>query len=820
MRNIRVRILICICVLFMLATTVAFLLIVGRIRRLPVHTIYDAGTATTEAVYYAEDWEKEGRIYKILTSGKVEKIYNSRNLEEEYIWKLRMSSGELYALMSHEVQGKTDTGADETFNLFSVVHFSTDLIPLDRSASFRLEKGEVLTGFNLDSSDIYFTTITSDGMEATVYSIPLNSMQEIDGMSDAEAVPRDGSSLLDLNTVLYRSSGTGHFFVDADYDNGGFISRLDSDPPRGAFQQNSLISTAVEEMRLSFTQQLLIYQQYIGWWIGASLLGIIMIIICALSLRNRNRVVYNVIITEIMLFVALAASFGFVRYEYLQTGRREYRRFAGLELQNEMYSLGDINAVDYEAGNFYESEVYRSMQKSLANFVKTGGNDTVFYDIMVVRMTDHMSMVSASGRNMEAVGYVFGAEVDGLIDSLSNTRRSDSVDFKITGKDYAAMGLLPSGFRNNYMLLGVMRDNGLDSGIWEDLVALLIFFAVIYFFGSAAVLVIFYLQARDLAVFESSLVDVALGRTRLRIPAVMGKDMRSMWAALSETAKRIDEINYSRYAIFEAYYRFAPKNIERILGKDSIIDVHNGDLRGLSGTMLVISASNDGLDNDNRATILNHIVSSIQDFQDKQDGILVSSDSTLSTLQMLFLNEEQPITLLATQLLSQVAEYGFPISVFLYRDNFIYGVVGTEMQSLTFLTTERAGELQRFAQWFRELRLSLVVIEEVINMEGSTVARRFIGRMRMHEDESVDAVYEVLDACPARERQLKLMNRERFEATLELFYNKDFYLARNQFSEILKEQPDDEISKWYLFECEHYLNEGIEDWNSGLLRYS
>ncbi len=40
-----------------------------------------------------------------------------------------------------------------------------------------------------------------------------------------------------------------------------------------------------------------------------------------------------------------------------------------------------------------------------------------------------------------------------------------------------------------------------------------------------------------------------------------------------------------------------------------------------------------------------------------------------------------------------------------------------------------------------------------------------------------------------------------------MFYEKDFYFARNMFTDILREVPTDAVTKWYLFECERLLNE-------------
>ncbi len=88
---------------------------------------------------------------------------------------------------------------------------------------------------------------------------------------------------------------------------------------------------------------------------------------------------------------------------------------------------------------------------------------------------------------------------------------------------------------------------------------------------------------------------------------------------------------------------------------------------------------------------------------------------------------------------------------------------------------------------------------------------RYIGFIKswIDTDGKID-LYEVLDANSGRIRQLKMRTKAQFEEAIQTFYRQDFYLARNAFTEILKEFPEDEIVTWYLFECEYYLNEDAD----------
>ena len=147
----------------------------------------------------------------------------------------------------------------------------------------------------------------------------------------------------------------------------------------------------------------------------------------------------------------------------------------------------------------------------------------------------------------------------------------------------------------------------------------------------------------------------------------------------------------------------------------------------------------------------------------------------------------------------------------------VIAAIATDAENLEFAQNKRfAKDMETYAQWFVKKKVPLVITEWVKDKEKPEPLR-YLGYIVIGDGERVN-LYEVLDACPARERQLKLSLKERFEETIELFYNRDFYLARNSFTEILKECPEDEITRWYLFESDRLLNEGTDDPEFGRIR--
>ena len=93
---------------------------------------------------------------------------------------------------------------------------------------------------------------------------------------------------------------------------------------------------------------------------------------------------------------------------------------------------------------------------------------------------------------------------------------------------------------------------------------------------------------------------------------------------------------------------------------------------------------------------------------------------------------------------------------------------------------------------------------------------RYIGFIVAGDRVRID-LYEVLSGSSARVKEAKKKLAASFEAALKLFYAQDFFLARNAFTDILRDFPEDELVKWYLFECESRLNGDIDTDFTGAL---
>ena len=144
----------------------------------------------------------------------------------------------------------------------------------------------------------------------------------------------------------------------------------------------------------------------------------------------------------------------------------------------------------------------------------------------------------------------------------------------------------------------------------------------------------------------------------------------------------------------------------------------------------------------------------------------------------------------------------------LHKASFLYGIAGQEERLFPYLSSSELEFLGGFTQQFDEAGVRIVATEAYWKqLEGCGFTGRYIGFVSAGERSGAYKLYEVLDAYPELERELRRGYDQRFQEAINLFYHNDFYLARNLFSSLLRACPGDGIARWYLFACEHFFNQ-------------
>ncbi|MCD7806596.1 MAG: hypothetical protein LUH19_04550 [Lachnospiraceae bacterium] len=605
----------------------------------------------------------------------------------------------------------------------------------------------------------------------------------------AENLP--GSEQEAETLVLYASqslsAGEGRQINWAGYENGAFVSWKDDGTGTEYYLSDVSQDAACEQLLMDMGQEANNQQFDLITWLLLLFAGFALIILAVNALYHKSYTVYMAAITEALLFLIVFGGVALTLQGRRTSEAEENEKFSRyyLELLSENLDAGSLQ--NMEEDSFYSADAYYAVWNRLSAYVKDDRTESFFADLCLVRTEDQMILVSASGLNGLSLESVYGNGEEFLEVELETL---DGLSCSLT----AVLTMEREGWFT-------------DSFPWVYLLAAVLLFLL----GSAVCLGLLFRQGREISGLSQAMLAASGGQEVFSKGTARSKDVALMWNSFMEMQKKINRINYARYRIYESCYRFAPKDIEKIFGRDSITEVEGGDFVRLKGTVAFVTSDEPEAADEESALRMSKFVTLIEKHQEESGGYFVPGNSDLTSLRVLFLEKNSHSVDFGTAFLNEFSASsgldGMRTGILLHYSEFLYAVAGNERQCFPFLLSEEKEQMERFAAWFRELDLKLVMTDEVRTLEKATEDCRYIGYIFMENSGRKLELYEVLNACAPVERRLKLDTEEKFQKAIRLFYQHDFYLARNGFSDVLKVNPFDQISKWYLFTCEKYLNQ-------------
>lgn len=764
-------------------------------------TTYSSYTVDGSDIYYAQNIKNKGVLFKLNSKGNASRMFLTDGTSDTRILGVDTNGEYVYVITSGFIK-ENDPNDENAFITTACYH----LLELDQklnlqrtTKSFYIEGNMIFTGFSTDANGLYITCAASDGSSVTVYGIGYDQLKDPDALI---------SDPVSMKIVRSKSAVEGRMYSDALYEEGQLYVRTDADVPGGVFSIDPFIKEVVSGLKLTLGQLLRLYGIYLIWYIVFFIIWCILLYLAVKTVENRNRSFYFMLIAEGVLFaITLSAAIAVVNNN-MKARTVEHSRFGITSMIGLSDAAGLNDDLDYDSTVTYDSVRYKEIRDSLSEFVHREGNNDIFYDVFVLRLRDDLICASGSGRNRQQVSDIYGSDTGEIDDEIKRGNIYTAVDMVIEGQKYRAIACVVDNLAPQYALVGIINTTTVDKSVFVGNTGTFLVFLAAFAIGSALVSLIWYLHMRDLASLEGALSASAAGESLPERPSVIGSDVKDMWDSITEIHKRVDEIEYTKIKILEAYYRFAPKNVEKALFKKSIIEVENGDKSRLNATVCL---TNIDISGGKRLKKLDSFIGSIGEYQKDHDCMIIGKAPDMSSLQMLFLENESATVNFITDLYNQHtrSENAIHPSTVIFFDECRFGVMGNEDEATTYLRSMRQEVYRQILQFATQLRLGIVISEEIKNRENLNAAVRFMGYVR---DGSGDVkLYEVLDAYAANTRNARIVSLPRYNDALNSFYEKDFYIARTKFSDILKESPEDSLVRWYVFEADRYLNESTDD---------
>lgn len=281
------------------------------------------------------------------------------------------------------------------------------------------------------------------------------------------------------------------------------------------------------------------------------------------------------------------------------------------------------------------------------------------------------------------------------------------------------------------------------------------------------------------------------------------------WGALEEIHRNLGQINYEKSQNFEIYKRFMPKDIERVLNKKSILDVELGDTKEITGTVVTINIdNNEFVSSGEYMKTVTSAFEIVNKVQKRKYGVIISEDCSFFNTKVLFEDEVYMAVEFAIETLHRFKQdinlKDKEKIIIMNYSKYQCGVSGCKDSIVPYVYSVEENVLMQYVEPLRRAGVRLVLTESAANKCSNKFALRYIGFIT--ENGKNIKLYECMDAYSNKQKELLINTHKIFKKALGLFYSNDFYLARNTFNEVLKENAEDRVARWYLFNCEHNLN--------------
>lgn len=312
---------------------------------------------------------------------------------------------------------------------------------------------------------------------------------------------------------------------------------------------------------------------------------------------------------------------------------------------------------------------------------------------------------------------------------------------------------------------------------------------------------------------------VAAGSYEIKKTCNTNNEIGRIWSSLNRMCAELEKKRYHTDMQLRSYYRFVPRDMEKILGRQSIFELQNGDVTEVKGNVTIVSVQNrDNIrsktDDQVYMKIVGYCFGLIRETGRRHGAVMASNEFDLSGIRVLYPDVQRAAVPFGIELLTANREKQMgsllkaDMFLMLHKTGYLYGLAGDEEQAFPFFASGEVEFLESKVSGFRGTQVGMVMTGQAFEQTDFNCDSRYIGYLTYAEGNMLFRIYEILDVCPYAERTMKKKLNGDFQKALQLYYENNFYLARNQFSAIVKECPYDGIARWYLFASEYYFNLG------------
>ena len=486
-----------------------------------------------------------------------------------------------------------------------------------------------------------------------------------------------------------------------------------------------------------------------------------------------------------------------------------------------------------------ENIEFKDISEDVLMDEKVTGIDSsyIYNDIFFIKNDRFYTGVSVNNGYMVPMGMRYFEGTESLFDEV---RKTGSPKVGTIVSKYYRNGVYVSPILHDNEMIGVLSttfekysmNKFVNDGIYLLIsVALIILFVVLLI-----VFIMFSVVLSPLKELKVAMEQISTGNYSVKMVNARNDEFSYIRDIFNKMCDKLSSNIYRINNISESYFRFVPRHIFDVLEKEDILDVKLGDKKKIDCVMVshllynfnqveqyIVKYEGDNLSNTIRFVnrYFNIVYNNLEDTQ----GLLLTHDLNLTKIETMFLKNYGESIKYSVNIIKKIVndpklnEYiKLKTGIIIYKASVLYGVVGEEKRAFPFVVSVEKDYMNEYIFNFENSGAKVIVTEDVKESakDGLEFNFRYIGYSFGGQDGRSIKMYEVLDCCDVVERQQKQSTLVLFKEALDLFYQKEFYSARNMFSNVVKQSPMDNIARWYLFLSNKYCNQATKNYKLDL----
>ena len=323
----------------------------------------------------------------------------------------------------------------------------------------------------------------------------------------------------------------------------------------------------------------------------------------------------------------------------------------------------------------------------------------------------------------------------------------------------------------------------------------------------------FLINLYPLKKIEKSTQKLASGSKNTNITVLGCKEFENIQENLEKLEVKNELEEEYKINLKKEYYKFVPKQFFEHLGKKDIGELKLGenvqkdvtimftDIRSSYKTSETLSLSDNFEFINNYLNIIGNSVRKFNGFIDKFLG-----DGVLSV----FINESDAIScsneianLFENINLVSIGKNKLKYGMGLHSGKVVIGVVGEKERLTPTIISENVNLASKIENLNKILQTKILFTKELLNNlpKSFEINYRYIGTFNI--DNLGVTLFENLDGFVGSDKTAYLKTKNIFESAVRNFENKDYVLANKLFIDVLKENEDDNLCKYYLKKCKY-----------------